>query len=135
MLEKTIHSTIYFVLGVGCLILGFTSIFIGDNILKLTLTLASIFLVANGLIKIWNGMVHPSTREKRIFSTAKGMLDIVVALFIVYHMPFVYHSVIRLIGLYVFMNACIFLFTYFLYIRYNIKGRLAILVKFIIYFP
>ena len=134
MLEKTIHSTIYFVLGAGCLILGFTSIFIGDNILKLTLTLASIFLVANGLIKIWNGMVHPSTREKRIFSTAKGMLDIVVALFIVYHMPFVYHSVIRLIGLYVFMNACIFLFTYFLYIRYNIKGRLAILVKFIIYF-
>ena len=134
MLEKTIHSIVYLIVGIGCIILGFTCIFVGDNILKLTLTLASISLVANGLIKIWNCFFFFFIREKLTFLLLKGILDISVALFIVYNLSFVYHSVIILFGVYVLVNALILLITYLLYIRYHIKGRLALLLKCIIYF-
>ena len=122
MLEKTIHSIVYLIVGIECIILGFTCIFVGDNILKLALTLASISLVANGLIKIWNCFTHHPIREKLTFLLLKGILDISVALFIVYNLSFVYHSVIILFGVYVLVNALILLITYLLYIRYHIKG-------------
>ena len=130
MLNKTINSIIYFIIGISCIILGFTSIFIGTNILRLTLTLTSVLLVINAILRIYNVVIK---KDNLFYNLSRSTLDIVGALLIVYNMSFVINSFIRLLGLYILFNAIIFFITYLIYMKYNIKGRILVFFKFLIY--
>ncbi len=134
MLEKHVHSIFYLVLGICCTILGCTSIFIGKDILRLTLLASSLLLALHGLFQIGNYTFQKKHEKKFTAILLRSILDIGTALFIEYNLNFVTNSLTILMGIYILFNAMIYLITYFIYIRYNIKGRLTILLKFILYF-
>lgn len=133
MLEKQVHSIFYLVLGICCTILGCTSIFIGKDILKLTLLASSLLLALHGLFQIASYSFQKKHEKKFTAILLRSILDIGTALFIEYNMNFVTKSLTILMGTYILFNALIHLLNYLIYIRYNIKGRLTSFLKFIMY--
>lgn len=133
MLKKHIHSLFYLILGSCCVILGFTSIFIGKDILKVTLMITSLLVAFNGLFKIGNYLFEKKHERKLTNVLLSSTLDIATAIFIEYNVSFVMNSLTILMGIYLLINSIIQLCSYIIYIQYNINGRLTILLKFISY--
>ena len=129
MLNRSIKPLTYLIGGITLLILGITSIFIGKNMLNLTIIFVSIIISLNAIIEIIQYLFNKNKDKRIIQVIIKSIINILFASFMLFNKEFVIRSFSIIVGIYLLANMIIQIINYIIYIKYHIKGRIIIIIR------
>ena len=128
MLNRSIKPLTYLIGGITLLTLGITSIFIGKNMLNLTIIFVSIIISLNAIIEIIQYLFNKNKDKRIIQVIIKSIINILFASFMLFNKEFVIRSFSIIVGIYLLANMIIQIINYIIYIKYHIKGRIIIII-------
>lgn len=132
MLKKTINSTSYFISGVLFLIGSFLFIFKGELVINIFVYLLCLGILLDAALQCTFILTKKKEKKERKQSLFHAFFDVSFALFI-YHYPiFIKGSLSIVFGLYLLIYAVIDVINYMIYYKNHIKGRLLILLSFLV---
>ena len=130
MLKKTINSTTYFVSAILFFIGSYLFIFRTDFTVNILLYFLCLGILLDAVLQC----IHVLTKKQKKNMLVRATLDIGFSIFIYWHPSFFQGSLSIILGLYLFIHAIIEAINYALYKKNHIRGRLLILIAFLIKF-
>lgn len=130
MLKKTINSTTYFVSAMLFFIGSFLFIFRTGFTVNMLLYLLCLGILLDAILQC----IQVLTKKQKLNMLVRAFLDIGFALFIYWHPTFFQGSLSIILGIYLLVHAMIEAINYTLYKKNHIRGRLLVLIAFLVKF-
>lgn len=130
MLKKTINSTTYFVSAILFFIGSFFFIFRTGFTVNMLLYLLCLGILLDAILQC----IQVLTKKQKLNTLVRAFLDIGFALFIYWHPTFFQGSLSIILGIYLLIHAMIEAINYALYKKNHIRGRLLVLIAFLVKF-
>lgn len=132
MLEKNINTISFLTTGFFLLVLGIMLLIRKTFALTTLIVIVGLLLLIRGIIDIFMNII--SKKNKKAINIILALLDIIFGIICINNKNFILISIARIVAVYFLFISITHLINYFLYIKYNIKGRLIVFIKFLVLF-
>ncbi len=131
MLAKSINATTLLLNGITFIVLGICLFFINHLTLKILLFIFGGLTILFGVFSILK-LLWEKQAKNAWMSILNGVQDIIIGILIFSFSDFILHSLGVCFGLYLLLHTIINSIEYFIYRKYQIKGRLRIILNILV---